>query len=149
MRMAMVQGKFKVTKMIRPVWLGLLVTGFGACAAFRDELPVGDEVEFSRHIKPILEERCLQCHNQRAAPERVSFESRELALASGRHGTAIIPGDPDNSRMVNFINAPRDTAEAMPRTEHVISQEEAETIREWIAAGAVWPSGPEGQLRAP
>ena len=116
------------------------------CASLQNDLPVGDEVDFADHIKPILEARCLQCHNKRSMPERISFESREQAFAVGKHGRAIIPGDPDNSRMVNFINAPRDTAEAMPKVGHEISAEEAETIREWIAAGARWPTGDAGRL---
>jgi hypothetical protein len=124
-----------------------VAASLSGCAVFQEDLPVGDEVDFSRHIKPILERNCLQCHNRQSMPERTSFETRELALKQGKHGYAIIPGDPDNSRIVNFINAPRDTLEAMPRTRHVVSVEDAETIREWIAAGARWPDGPAGQLR--
>ena len=135
--------RMKDFQLLVPAALAMALSG---CASLRDDLPVGDEVKFAEHIKPILEARCLQCHNKRSMPERISFESREQAFAGGKHGRAIIPGDPDNSRMVNFINAPRDTAEAMPKIGHEISAEEAETIREWIAAGAQWPTGADGQL---
>ena len=125
----------------------VLACGFvSGCTVFEKELPVGDEVDFERHVKPILKARCLGCHNKRSMPGRTSFESRQDAFAPGSHGSAIIPGDPDNSRIVNFINAPRDTAEGMPREGHQVTAEEAETIREWIAAGADWPDGPEGRL---
>ena len=118
------------------------------CSVFKSDLPVGDQVDFERHIKPIIEGRCVKCHNQSSMPDRISFETRELALAPGKHGHAIIPGNPDESRMLNFINAPKDTAEAMPRSRHEVSAEESETIREWIAAGAKWPAGEKGRLRA-
>lgn len=124
----------------------LALVVFPGCSAFRADLPVGAEVDFARHIRPILEGRCVKCHNRQTMPERVSFESRALALMPGKHGRAIIPGNPDESRLLNFINAPRDTAVAMPRSGHAVSAEEAETIREWIAAGARWPDGPAGDL---
>jgi len=118
-----------------------------ACETTKSDLPVGAEVDFERHVKPVLEKNCLECHNRAATPDRTSFESRELAMQSGRNGRAIVPGDPDASRMVNFINAPRGQAVAMPKVGHVISEEDAETIREWIAAGAEWPDGDAGRLR--
>ncbi|MGI9244324.1 MAG: c-type cytochrome domain-containing protein [Verrucomicrobiales bacterium] len=124
----------------------LLAMAFSGCTSLDGDLPVGDEVDFVQHIKPILEERCIQCHNAGSMPGRLSFESREQAFATGKHGRAIVPGDPDSSRMVSFINAPRDSAEAMPRAGHQISAEEAETIREWIAAGAKWPTGEPGHV---
>lgn len=127
--------------------LGLLTAVIAGCSTLQDSEPVGDQVDFVRHIKPILQERCVQCHNKTSMPQRISFESRELAMQEGARGRAIIPGDPDNSRIVNFINAPRDTVVAMPRTGHDVTAAEAETIREWIAAGAKWPDGPAGQLR--
>lgn len=122
-----------------------------SCTTLRKEkdLPVGDEVDFVEHIKPILGGQCIQCHNKTTAPDRVSFETRELAMMPGRHGQAIVPGDPDISRMVSFINAPRDTGVAMPQMGHEVSQEDAETIREWIAAGAKWPSGSAGRVALP
>ena len=36
------------------------------CASLKDDLPVGDEVDFVRHIKPVLEDRCVKCHNRRS-----------------------------------------------------------------------------------
>ena len=124
----------------------VLVGIVSGCAVLRPDLPVGEKVDFERHIKPILEDRCVQCHNRQSMPDGVSFETRKLALMSGGHGSAIIPGDPDSSRLLNFINAPRGTAVAMPREGHDVSVEEVETLREWIAAGASWPGGPEGTL---
>jgi hypothetical protein len=133
-------------KHFRLATTALLGITISACSSLHMDLPVGDEVDFVRHIKPILEDKCLQCHNQQSMPERVSFESRQQAFAEGKHGRAIVPGDPDSSRMVSFINAPRDSAEAMPKVGHDVSAEDAETIREWIAAGARWPEGKDGQL---
>ena len=131
----------------RSLAAGILLVSLSACATLGDEdLPVGDEVDFVRHIKPILEGRCVRCHNAATMPELTSFETRAQALAPGKHGRAIIPGDPDNSRIVNFVNAPRDTEVAMPRAGHEVPAEEAETLREWIAAGAQWPEGSEGRL---
>ena len=125
---------------------GGLAVIFVACETTKPDLPVGAEVDFERHVKPVLEKNCLICHNRAATPGRTSFETRELAMHPGRNGPAIIPGDPDSSRMVNFINAPRDQGVAMPKVGHVISEEDAETIREWIAAGAEWPEGEAGRL---
>ena len=129
--------------------LGGVALALAACESMRSGggLPVGAEVDFERHVKPVLEFRCLQCHNREAMPGRLSLETRELAMTEGAHGRAIVPGDPDNSRLLNYINAPRDSAVAMPHVGHSVPDDDVETLREWIAAGAEWPDGEAGQLR--
>ena len=54
-------------------------------------------VNFTRHVKPILEERCLHCHNKKEMPGKFSLETRKEAMADGRR---IVPGAAGKSGLI-------------------------------------------------
>ena len=55
-----------------------------------------DHVEFSRDIRPILNQNCVACHGGVRQKNGVSFIFREEALGTGKSGRpTIVPGDPD------------------------------------------------------
>ena len=107
----------------------------------------GGTVSFSEDIKPLLADSCVNCHNLETLPGRPSFETRELAIGQGVGDGAIIPGDPDRSRMIRAISL-EDTADtAMPPVGHRVSEEQVALLKRWIAEGADWPAGENGRIR--
>lgn len=92
-------------------------------------------LEFNRDIRPILSENCYYCHGNdpkhRMADLRLDV--REEAIA----GSAILPGDPDNSLVMDRIHSD-DVDQVMPPVESNKSLTDAqkETLRRWIAEGA-------------
>jgi len=67
--------------------------------------PVLDEalsgqVDFQRHAAPILQAKCLHCHQPSAMPGHLSSVSREAAFASGPY---IIPGQPNASPLIRTL----------------------------------------------
>lgn len=100
-------------------------------------------VDFTKDIKPLLANKCTICHNQKTLPTRPNFETAELALG----GTAIVPGAPEKSRMVQVVKASRELSEqAMPPVSHELTKQEIALLRTWIAEGAQWPSGEAGRV---
>lgn len=97
---------------------------------------------FEAHIKPILETRCVVCHNAKVLPGRMSLVNRKSAMASGK----IIPGHPEQSLLVANIKASHAGVNAMPPVGERITKDELAILTEWIKQGAEWPEGRVGSL---
>lgn len=108
-------------------------------------LALHGRVRFEHHVKPVLEAKCLACHQVEAMPGRISMESREAALRSGTLGVFIVPGRPESSRFLQ--NLSKAHAVAMPPVGETLTREEAQLLGRWIAQGAEWPAGAAGRLR--
>ena len=93
--------------------------------------------DFIRDLKPVLETKCLSCHNPNNIKGKLS-----LASPSDRLSRMIVAGKPDESRLyeVTRPGANGDRPE-MPEKGAPLTDEERSHLREWIAAGAIWPEG--------
>ena len=92
---------------------------------------------FESKVRPVLAGNCYACHSARAT---ISFaglrlDSRAGLLKGGDHGPAIVPGKPDESRLVSAI---RYQSIQMPPTGK-LPQEQIDAIVRWIEMGAPWP----------
>ncbi|MBL8860955.1 MAG: PSD1 domain-containing protein [Planctomycetes bacterium] len=95
---------------------------------------------FGRDVRPILSDRCFACHgpDERTREARLRLDTFEGATAARRGGAAIVPGDPDQSLLLERVHA-ADEDERMPPAasgKRALSDAERETLRAWIAAGA-------------
>ena len=105
------------------------------------------KVSFKDVIRPILQEKCAHCHNRETLPDRVSFESAELAFVRNVAGqSVIVPGKPEESFMVIALETPQIHEKAMPLVGPRPNVDEIELIRRWIAEGAEWPKGAAGKI---
>ena len=127
---------------------GLTLDGSGAGGHVSDDSDAKTTVSFVDEIKPILEDRCVMCHNRAVLAKRPSFENRKLAFKGDAAGPIIVPGDAEGSRLVVAISAPDFHDLAMPPVSHRISKDEIALIRLWIDEGADWPEGAEGELKS-
>lgn len=115
-----------------------------SAAEFRE---AKESVDFVKHVKPILESRCLYCHDGKEMPGKWNLSSRKTALASGASGPRIVPGSAEGSLMISFISK-GNHAMSMPAVGTRVTKGEIEVLRNWIDAGAKWPEGSAGRLRA-
>jgi mono/diheme cytochrome c family protein len=105
------------------------------------------QVNFANHIKPILETKCAMCHNQDALPGRMSLANRREAQRSGALRGFIVPGQPEASSLITRTNDAHNGVQAMPPVGERLTRDEIAILRRWIAQGAPWPQGAEGQLK--
>src|SRR5258706_8280516 len=98
-------------------------------------LAATNEIQFNRDIRPILSESCYSCHgpdkNQRKA--KLRLDVREVAIER----EAIVPGKPDESKVVEHIFA-TDPDEIMPppKSRKKLTAAQKELLKKWITAGA-------------
>lgn len=89
-------------------------------------------------ILPILLLRCSGCHGRQRQEAGLDIRSVKGLLAGGKSGPAIVPGKPDESRLIQRIAA----GEMPPKAQLVsvsakpVESTELEKLREWIAQGA-------------
>ena len=124
------------------------VAGFGvifpAVAAAQTAAPAMDVSRaaspawFEETIRPLLAARCFDCHtDDRSGGLRL--DSREALLLGGESGSAIEPGKPDESLLIQVVRrAPK--VPAMPKKAAKLKDEEIEALVEWVRVGAPWPA---------
>jgi len=104
---------------------------------------VASAVRYGRDVRPILSDRCYQCHGPDAGKRQAGLrlDIREEAISPRKDGKpAIVPGNPEASELWHRINA-SDEKEMMPPTEshkRALSSDEKQILKAWIEAGAVY-----------
>ena len=115
----------------RLAWVGLCLSPFGLLA----------EVDFDRQIRPLLSDKCFQCHGPDQAERKgdLRFDDRESVLAPRDGYSIVVPGQADRSLLMARVLS-EDPDERMPPIESKIdlSAQEIDLLRQWIEEGAVW-----------
>ncbi len=96
-------------------------------------------VDYLREVKPILRQHCFRCHGALAQKARLRLDTRAAMLAGGRHGPAIVPGQPGKSPLLERIAA--DEGERMPPDGAGLSAVQIAILKRWVAEGAAAPAG--------
>src|SRR5687768_17001868 len=95
-------------------------------------------VDFTTHVKPIINRKCITCHGGVKQKAGFSLLFREEALAKTESGKqVIIPGDADNSELIRRLTL-NDPEERMPYMHEPLSSEDIDIFRRWINEGAQW-----------
>ena len=121
------------------IWVAACLIAIGwPSSSFSQETDPGKLEFFERHIRPRLVEHCYECHS--AATETsggLALDSRESLLKGGDSGSSIHVNDPDRSLLMQAIEY-RDPKLQMPPSGK-LSDAQIESLRTWIAEGAVDP----------
>ncbi len=91
---------------------------------------------FESRIRPILANNCFGCHTS-SALGGLRLDSLEAMKKGGKRGTAVVPGDPENSLMIKAVRQV-DPALKMPSGNKLKDSEIAD-LEAWVKAGALWP----------
>jgi uncharacterized membrane protein/mono/diheme cytochrome c family protein len=98
-----------------------------------------DAVDFTRDVMPILKDTCVECHGPDKVKARLRMDSVEGLQKGGKSGALVKPGDPENSLMMRRVLG-LDGDDQMPLDKDPLTEKQIDTLRRWIAAGAVYPS---------
>ncbi|WP_206028496.1 PSD1 and planctomycete cytochrome C domain-containing protein [Thalassoroseus pseudoceratinae] len=95
---------------------------------------------FEKEVRPLLAKHCYQCHSADAKRVEGSLllDRREAHLRGGDSGAAIVPGDADNSLLIEAVRY--ESYEMPPKGK--LPDREIEILVRWINMGAPWPDEP-------
>ena len=105
-----------------------------------------EPVSFVAQVKPVLEGKCVMCHNREALPGHMHLESHRAAMLSRALGTFIVPGHPESSPLLGSAGSSHHSVSAMPIVGERLTVEESAILTKWINEGASWPAGAAGTL---
>lgn len=112
-----------------------------ACVAASGQLSLAAEFDFNRDIRPILSDKCFQCHGPDSAHREADLRLDEEDAAKADLGgyRAIDLDSPADSEALLRIDS-KDESMVMPPPEvhKPLNDAEKETLRDWIEAGAEW-----------
>ena len=92
---------------------------------------------FLDQIAPLLERRCLSCHNETDRKGDFSLQTQEHLQASG----FVVCGKSDDSHLLSVVVAVSEGVRpAMPKDGSPLTKDEVGLLQKWIDAGAEWPS---------
>jgi hypothetical protein len=127
----------------RPILRAVAVLGILATAPSRAAEPAATKkIDFNYQIRPILSDKCFNCHGPDAGKRKAGLrldtkDGAFAALKSGGH--AIVPKDVEESELVARINAEDETDRMPPRSlGRTLSSREIELLTRWVEQGAEW-----------
>ncbi|MFT5495389.1 MAG: hypothetical protein ACI9TH_000780 [Kiritimatiellia bacterium] len=121
-------------RFLPPCLLGLL-----ACAelVFSDPITPEARTFFETRIRPVLVERCFDCHSTSAKKlgGKLHLDSGEALLKGGESGPLLIPGKPEESLLLQALL--HDGLEMPPETP--LPEAVVHDFHEWVRMGAPYP----------
>ncbi len=118
---------------IGPLMLMAAIAGFFGFAQVADAQGTTTP-KFKADILPILKAKCVACHTGPQAAEKLRLDTYENLMKGGEHGKVVKPGDPRNSRLMQFIRGTK--TPRMPMNMAPLSTSQTNKIDAWIKAGA-------------
>ncbi len=98
-------------------------------------------IDFSRHVKPILEARCVTCHHRKTKTISYLLTNQKEAFENER----IIPGNPTQSPLYTAASGEHPPLGNSSKKIQIAATD-LKVIERWILSGAIWPAGEVGQL---
>jgi hypothetical protein len=106
------------------------------------------EVLFSRDIAPILQSKCLGCHNAEKAKGGYRVHTYEAVFKGGDgEDFPIVPGGPEESGLLKRL-VTTDPDDRMPQKDEPLPETQIELFRSWISEGARLDRGETNALLA-
>ncbi|MCW3106464.1 MAG: hypothetical protein JWQ09_970 [Segetibacter sp.] len=96
-----------------------------------------DALVYADLVQPVLEAKCMSCHNSKKAKGELVMETADLLLKGGKDGKLWDTTQADLGLLMRRIHLPEDEKEHMPPSgKPQLTDEEIVIIQSWIKSGA-------------
>ncbi len=133
---------------------GIVVTGWFACFAPHAQLRAAEPGKalasesnptaaqlafFEKSIRPVLVKECFSCHAKTAPAIKggLKLDTREDLLKGGKTGPVVIPGNPDDSRLIQLLRHARGDVKMPPKKK--LDDAVIADFATWVAMGVPYP----------
>ena len=105
--------------------------------------PNAEQLEFFENkVRPLLADKCYRCHSAKAEEKGklkagLLLDSRAGLLKGGDSGSALTPGDPSKSFLIEAVNYRNEDMEMPPKGK--LKEEQIKILTDWVKMGAPWP----------
>jgi uncharacterized membrane protein len=101
------------------------------------QVKMEDAVVFKDMVKPILEKKCLSCHNNQKSKGELVMETQEQILKGGKNGKLWDVSSADLGLLMQRIHLPLEEKKHMPPIgKPQLSDEEKAILHHWLKNGA-------------
>jgi uncharacterized membrane protein len=105
----------------------------------KPQVGFNDAFIYADLVEPILESKCMGCHNSNKAKGELVMETKELLLKGGKNGKLWDTTKPDLGLLMRRIHLPEEEKEHMPPSgKPQLTNDEAAILYEWIREGSVF-----------
>lgn len=118
----------------------LAVVVVALCMACAKQAPAEQEVGYNRQIRPLLSDRCFQCHGPDEGHREAGLrlDDRDAATSESDSGfTAIAPGNLSDSELIARItSSDPDLMMPPPESGKSLNSDEIALLQQWVEQGA-------------
>ena len=127
------------------VWLVCALATVSTARAADPVTAAGVEY-FEKHIRPLLIKRCYGCHSSRESSREggLLLDSKAGWSSGGENGPALIPGNVDDSLLIQAVRS-TDPKTQMP-PDDPLPRSEIARLEEWVRLGAPDPRSDVGEV---
>ncbi|MBL8695231.1 MAG: DUF1549 domain-containing protein [Planctomycetes bacterium] len=104
----------------------------GASPAFLQKQDA--EEQFEKKVRPLFAAHCYECHGKGAERVEGGLLLEDGGWMRGDSGPAVVPGDPDASRLIQAVRYTNHDLEMPPAGK--LSDEQIRILEDWVRAGA-------------
>ena len=113
------------------------------------DVAFGGEVEefFERRVRPLLVDRCYECHSSETAAENgeLALDSSTGLKKGGTRGPLVVPGKPDASLLIQAVRYQHDDVQMPPSGK--LPAAEINILTQWVRLGGTVPKYGEARAR--
>lgn len=113
-------------------------------AVLLSELKISDSLtelqkdKLNLEVRGLFAHKCYQCHSENKQKGELVLETKRGVFKGGKSGLAVIPGKSKESEIYKRIILPENDKKVMPTKGKLLTPDEIELVRLWIAEGAHW-----------
>lgn len=108
-----------------------------------------DSVDYYKEVVHLIfEDKCVSCHNSNKSKGELRLDRYDLMLIGGERGSMFDAQDPNESRLIRYINLPKeDKLHMPPKNKSQLSEKEKWLLTDWVTSSAYLKEGKVSLLK--